>query len=1795
MIRFGQLVVRNSQKVKGIEIRRCLSAAPQAKQAEAQQAAPSEAEKRPNMSFLTNIFRGQVQPAQVFPYPEALDAEQKEYIASFVDPVTKFFEEVNDPVKNDANAAIDEKTTEALWELGAFSLMVAPEYGGLGLNNTQYSRMCDIIGGQDLGLGIFIGAHQSIGFKGIMLYGDQRQKEKYLPMVSTGKTYAAFALTEPSSGSDAGSIRCRAVKSADGKHYILNGSKIWISNGGIADIMTVFAQTELEDPKTGQKKDKVTAFIVERGFGGVSSGPPENKMGIKCSNTAEVYFEDVKIPIENVLGGEGNGFKVAMNILNNGRFGMAATLSGTMRACIQKAAEHATNRVQFGRKIETYGGVQEKLARMAMHHYATQSMAYMISGNMDTGSLDYHLEAAISKVFASESAWYVCDEAIQILGGMGFMKDCGLERVMRDLRIFRIFEGTNDILRLFVALTGIQYAGSHLKELQRAFKNPATNMGLIFKEGSRRAIRSIGYGGTDLSTYVAEPLKHSAKQCSECIDLFGQTVESLLIKYGKNIVNEQFLLNRLADAAIDTYAMAVVLSRATRSVRKDLPSAEHEVLMTKAWCHEASDRVRVNIRKINTDSFVKNYGVMSQISKNICANNGIAHNNPLDIDTIVRASDQWNVVNGLVQYSKRGRTNILVRTVSSQSDTQRTNRSFLMNLFAGKLQTGELFPYPEPLDAEQKDYARALVDPVHKFFKEVNDATRNDDTSNVDSKTIDALWDLGLLSVYVPPELGGLGLCNVQSVLMAEISGSYDLALSLLIGAHKSIGTKGILLYGNNQQKQKYLPMLSSGRVFGAFALTEPGTGSDAASIKTKAVLSPCGGYYTISGSKLWISGGGLADIFTTFAQVEVTDEQTGEKRNKMTAFIVERSFGGVSTGPPEDKMGLKCSVTNELFLDDVRVPVENVLGELGGGFKIAVNILNSGRYGLGAMLSGTMKACIEKAANHVSDRVQFNRKLIEFENVQEKLGTMATYHYVAQSLTYMVSGNMDQGSVDFHLEAAVSKVFCTEAAWYVCDEAIQLLGGNGFMKSGGLERFLRDIRVFRIFEGANDVLRMFIALTGIQKAGKDLRELQRALQNPLGNIGVIFAEGSKRAGRSIGYGRTDLRPFVASELQNAAKQCAESIDAFSNTVESLLRIHGKEIPERQFQLARVADCAIDIYSMATVLSRATRAAKLNLPSAEQELLMTQIWCKEASDRVHRNIKRIHSASYKENYQRMAIVARHISTQRGIGFTNPIEEVNDAARNDSTASVEKAVVDTLWEQGFLGPFIPTEYGGLGLSNSQSARLSEISGGYDLGMSIYAGAHQTIGTKGIIMYGNKEQKEKYLPQLSTGGVFGAFALTEPGTGSDAASVKTKAVLSPCGKYYILNGSKLWCSGGGIANIFTTFAQTEVVDPNTGEKKNKMSAFIVERSFDGVSTGPPEDKMGIKCSVTTEVLFDDAKVPVENLLGELGNGFKIAVNILNSGRFGLGAMLSGTMRTCIEKAADHVTNRVQFKRKLIEFENVQEKLAMMATYHYVAQSITYMVAGNMDKGSVDFHLEAAVSKVFCTEAAWYVCDEAIQLLGGNGFMKSSGLERFLRDMRIFRIFEGANDVLRIFIALTGIQKAGNDLRGLQKALKNPLGNIGVVLAEGSKRAGRSIGIGGTDLRPFVASELQNAAKQCAESMDAFSKTIESLLMKHGKGIVDRQFQLARVADCAIDIYTMAAVLSRATRSAKKGLPSAEHELLMAQIWCQEANSRVQRNINRIHSDTYKAHYQRLAQVAWNVSERRGIPHTNPLEID
>jgi len=583
-------------------------------------------------SFAQNLFRGLVEPEQVFPYPQVLNEDQLDTLSMLVPIAERVMGEQNDPLKNDELEKVPEETIQQLRELGAFGMQVPEELGGVGLTNTQYARITEIVGGNDLGLGIFIGAHQSIGFKGILLVGTPEQKEKYLPKLAAGEEFAAFALTEPGSGSDAGSIKTRAELSPDGKHWVMNGNKIWISNGGIAEVFTVFAKTPVVDEATGTTKEKVTAFIVERKFGGVSNGPPEKKMGIKCSNTAEVYFENCPIPVENVLGGVGNGFKVAMAILNNGRFGMGSTLAGTMKSVISKATDFATQRVQFGSRIDSYGTIQEKLARMATYHYATESMAYMVSGTMDRGYEDYQLEAAISKIFASEAAWFVADEGIQILGGNGYMKALGLEKVMRDLRIFRIFEGTNDILRLFVALSGIQYAGGHLREIQKAVKDPISNFGVVIGEVSKRAKGGLGFGsGQSIADKVHPNLNDSAELVVKSVDLFGSTVEKVLIKHGKDIINEQFLLSRLANATIDIYASTCMLSRCTKSLTEGLESAHQEELMTKVWCSEAYGRIKANLTIVQNQHSLNNFKTMSQISQKLCEQGGVVQGNPLGV------------------------------------------------------------------------------------------------------------------------------------------------------------------------------------------------------------------------------------------------------------------------------------------------------------------------------------------------------------------------------------------------------------------------------------------------------------------------------------------------------------------------------------------------------------------------------------------------------------------------------------------------------------------------------------------------------------------------------------------------------------------------------------------------------------------------------------------------------------------------------------------------------------------------------------------------------------------------------------------------------------------------------------------------------------------------------------------------------------------------------------------------------------------------------------------------------------
>jgi len=575
-------------------------------------------------SFCMNLFRGRIVLDQAFPFPLKLSEDRRETLQMILAPIEKYLEEVNDPAKNDETAEIPMEQLKKFAQLGGLGAVVPEEYEGAGLTNTQMARLVEAIGGNDLSLGITVGAHQSIGYKGILLFGTEDQKKKYLPDLATGRKFAAFCLTEPSSGSDANSIRSRARKSEDGKYYVLNGGKIWISNGGFADVFTVFAQTPIKQAD-GSTKDQISAFIVERKFGGVTNGQPEKKMGIKGSNTAEVHFENVKIPVENLLGEEGEGFKVAMNILNNGRFGLPAGCTGSMKYCLKKTIEHVTSRVQFGKKIMEYGNVQEKVSDMIQRIYATESIVYMLASNMDRDVSDYQLEAAIGKVVASENAWHVCDEAIQLHGGMGFMRETGLERVLRDLRIFRIFEGANDVMRLFVALTGVQYAGKHLQQLAKEIKSGGIST--LLCEIKRR---TIGGCGPEFTSVVHPLLKDSASRLNSDVATFGKTVEILLTKHRKGVVDRQYELVRLANAAIDIYSTVCVLSRATYALNKDANAAKHDLEISQLFSRSASNRIQNNLKEAANPN-EKDLKHIETIARQVYENNGLVHRHPIDI------------------------------------------------------------------------------------------------------------------------------------------------------------------------------------------------------------------------------------------------------------------------------------------------------------------------------------------------------------------------------------------------------------------------------------------------------------------------------------------------------------------------------------------------------------------------------------------------------------------------------------------------------------------------------------------------------------------------------------------------------------------------------------------------------------------------------------------------------------------------------------------------------------------------------------------------------------------------------------------------------------------------------------------------------------------------------------------------------------------------------------------------------------------------------------------------------------
>jgi len=565
--------------------------------------APHLANPDLNPSFTKGIFTGEIREDLVFPFP-ALGDDERESLRMIVDSFRAFAGDNVDSQQLDHDGRFTDAIRGGMAELGLMGLNIPEAYGGFGASAKVFNRVFGEIGATDPALCVYFGAHQSIGCKGITLFGSEEQKQRWLPRCASGETIAAFCLTEPGSGSDAQAMTTTAVPDADGTHYTLTGTKIWISNAGYAGLFTVFAKVPVEID--GQRKQRVTAFIVDAHAPGISLGQPEQKMGIKASDTRTVTFDSVRVPVEDRLGEVGQGFKIALEILNSGRLGLAAASSRGARSIMANALVHAKQREQFGRPIGSFEMIQHKVAINASETYAADSAWMLTAGMVDRGGIDFSLETAACKIFASELAFRAANDALQIAGGIGYSKEYPYEQAVRDARINLIFEGTNEILRALIALMALQQPGERLKELGKAFRDPIHRIGAIGSYVAGRAKRQVSRPAFER---VHPALAHEAHLVATIIHSLGLAVDAVLRRHGKSILERQFLQQRLANISIDVYLSVAVLSRTTWEIERagSAEAAAAELDCARVFIPAAMRRARRHIRalRVNQDRRMK--------------------------------------------------------------------------------------------------------------------------------------------------------------------------------------------------------------------------------------------------------------------------------------------------------------------------------------------------------------------------------------------------------------------------------------------------------------------------------------------------------------------------------------------------------------------------------------------------------------------------------------------------------------------------------------------------------------------------------------------------------------------------------------------------------------------------------------------------------------------------------------------------------------------------------------------------------------------------------------------------------------------------------------------------------------------------------------------------------------------------------------------------------------------------------------------------------------------------------------
>lgn len=572
-------------------------------------------------SFVGEIFMGKLHVGSLFPYPEQSD-EDRRIGDEYLKKIEVFLKAKVDPEKIDEEGEIPAEVMKGLAELGCFGMKIPKEYGGLGLSQVNYNRALALICSWCGSTGAMLSAHQSIGVpQPLMLFGTDEQKKKYLPRFAKGEV-SAFALTEPEVGSDPARMSTTAIPTADGKHYLINGTKLWCTNGVIADVLVVMAQTPAI-MKNGREKKQITAFIVEKGMPGFEVLHRCRFLGLNGIQNGLLKFTDVKVPKENIIWGEGKGLRLALITLNAGRLSLPAGCIGGARQCLKIARIWGAERIQWGAAIGKHEQGASKIASMSAHLFAMEAITWMSGTFVDRKSHDIRIEAAMAKVFCSEQTHHIVENTLQLRGGRGYERSSSLrargenpfpaERALRDSRINQIVEGTSEILRLFIAREALD---RHLK-IAGDVLNSRLSLGKRFlallKAGSfyvgwypwQWLAPLFGYwprfaGMGRLGGHLRFAARTSHK--------LARTIFHLMLRHGPKLERRQMQLARVVDIAIDLFVISATIARAKSRMDKPeaYPVSEYGNVEDVAdlFCREARERIRANFRALrhNVDS-----------------------------------------------------------------------------------------------------------------------------------------------------------------------------------------------------------------------------------------------------------------------------------------------------------------------------------------------------------------------------------------------------------------------------------------------------------------------------------------------------------------------------------------------------------------------------------------------------------------------------------------------------------------------------------------------------------------------------------------------------------------------------------------------------------------------------------------------------------------------------------------------------------------------------------------------------------------------------------------------------------------------------------------------------------------------------------------------------------------------------------------------------------------------------------------------------------------------------------------